>query len=120
MEATLRGGYAVASHDLSERRACSVPGVSRSVLRYRKRRRANEEVRLRKEILELVRRHRLFGYRRITKMLQPAGWRVNYKRVWRIWLEEGYGFPNECVSVCGCTTASAPVYAPSIRTCPEL
>ena len=76
-------------YDLSERRACAMLGVSRSVQRYRRRGREDEEVRLREEILDLARRHRRFGYRRITRMLQAAGWRVNHKRVERIWREEG-------------------------------
>ena len=81
-------------HGLSERRACAMLGVSRSVQRYKKRRKPDEEVRLRKEIKDLAHRHRRFGYRRITKMLQAAGWRVNHKRVWRIWREEGLQVPK--------------------------
>ena len=30
-----------------------------------------------------------FGYRRITVLLNQEGWRVNVKRVHRLWKEEG-------------------------------
>ena len=69
-------------------------GVSRSVQRYQKRRRPDEEVRLRQEIKDLALRHPRFGYKRITQVLQAAGWRVNHKRVSRIWREEGLRVPK--------------------------
>ena len=81
-------------HGLSERRACIALGVSRSVQRYKKRRRPDEEVRLRQEIKDLPLRHPRFGYRRITQVLQAAGWRVGHKRVLLIWREEGLRVPK--------------------------
>ena len=39
-------------------------------------------------------RHRRYGSRRITKLLRVADWRVNHKRVERIWREEGLQVPN--------------------------
>ena len=82
-------------HGISERRACIALGVSRSVQRYEKRRRPDEEVRLRKEIKDLAHSHPRFGYRRILDMLKAGGWwRVNHKRVERIWREEGLQVPK--------------------------
>ena len=82
-------------HGLSERRACAALGVSRSVQRYERRRRPDEEVWLRKEIKDLALRHPCFGYRRILDILKATGWqRVNHKRVERIWREEGLRVPK--------------------------
>jgi len=40
-------------------------------------------------MLELVRRHPRFGYRRIWALLRRAGWKVNRKRIWRLWRQQG-------------------------------
>ena len=81
-------------HKLSERWACAALGVSRSVQRYKKRRKTDEEAHLRREIIELAHRHHQYGSRRITNLLRAAGWRVNHKRVERIWREEGLQVPH--------------------------
>jgi hypothetical protein len=36
-----------------------------------------------------------YGYRRITALLQEEGWRVNHKRVERIWHREGLKVPRK-------------------------
>lgn len=36
-----------------------------------------------------------FGYRRITRLLRKEGWRVNDKRVYRIWRHEGLKVPKK-------------------------
>jgi len=36
-----------------------------------------------------------YGYRRITALLHLEGWRVNHKRVERIWREEGLKVPQK-------------------------
>ena len=69
-------------------------GVSRSVQRYKKRRKLEEEARLRKEIIDLAHDHRRHGCRRVASMLRASGWHVNRKRVWRIWREEGLQVPR--------------------------
>ena len=38
---------------------------------------------------ELVRRHPRFGYRRIWALLKAERWRVNRKRISRLWRREG-------------------------------
>ena len=72
----------------SERRACSTLGQHRSTQRKPPRGR-DVEARLTADIVELVRQYGRYGYRRVTKMLQGAGWDVNHKRVARIWRREG-------------------------------
>jgi putative transposase len=65
-----------------------VIGQGRSTHRY-ERLLSDEEKRLVAQILELAARHPRYGYRRVTALLRRDGWRVNRKRVHRIWREEG-------------------------------
>ncbi len=44
--------------------------------------------------MELALRYGRYGYRRITALLKRDGWRVNHKRVERIWREEGLKVPK--------------------------
>jgi len=44
-------------------------------------------------IVALARKFGRYGYRRITDLLQMAGWEVNAKRVQRIWRAEGLKVP---------------------------
>jgi transposase InsO family protein len=45
-------------------------------------------------IVTLAARFGRYGYRRITDLLQMAGWEVNAKRVQRIWRQEGLKVPS--------------------------
>ena len=40
-------------------------------------------------VVRLASRYGRYGYRRVAAMLQWEGWRVNHKRVERIWRREG-------------------------------
>lgn len=71
----------------SERRACGLAGMRRSSCRYQARRR--EEGALRERLRELAGERRRFGYRRLTVLLRREGWRVNPKRVYRLYRAEG-------------------------------
>ena len=55
--------------------------------------RGDEEI-LCAEIVRLASRYGRYGYRRITVLLQNGGWRVNHKRVERIWRREGLKVPK--------------------------
>jgi transposase InsO family protein len=46
-------------------------------------------------MLELVRTHPRFGYRRIGALLRREGWRVNRKRVYRLWRQQGLKVPRK-------------------------
>jgi transposase InsO family protein len=74
--------------EISERRACAVLGQARSTQRYEVRRKG-DEARLVREMNELARRHPRYGYRRVTSLIRDTGWRVNLKRVHRLWKREG-------------------------------
>ena len=68
--------------------------LSRSSHRYRKRS-SNDEESLRSAIINLASKFGRYGYRRITALLRADGWRINYKRVERIWKEEGLKVPKK-------------------------
>ncbi|MBW2219613.1 MAG: IS3 family transposase [Deltaproteobacteria bacterium] len=78
---------------ISERRACKVIHQPRSTQRYEKTIRGDEK-RLRADIIKLASRYGRYGYRRITALLHRQGWRVNHKRVERIWRQEGLKVPK--------------------------
>jgi putative transposase len=69
-------------------------GQPRSTQRYEARRR-EDEGRIVAEMLELVRHHPRYGYRRIWSLLRRGGWRVNRKRIWRLWKREGLKVPRK-------------------------
>jgi transposase InsO family protein len=52
-----------------------------------------DEAALTAAIVELATRYGRYGYRRITALLKRSGWRVNSKRVERIWRQEGLKVP---------------------------
>jgi putative transposase len=80
---------------ISERRACQVLGQIRSTQR-RVPRVTIEEEHLRADIVRLAARYGRYGYRRVTALLRNReGWRVNHKRVERIWREEGLRVPKK-------------------------
>jgi putative transposase len=72
---------------LSERRACRVLGFSRSVQRSRSV--ADDQAPLRLRLRDLAASRVRYGYRRLHVLLQREGWRVNHKRVYRLYRQEG-------------------------------
>ena len=80
---------------VSERRACRVLGQQRSTQRQAPTKAPEGEGRLVARMLELVRRHPRYGYRRIWALLRREGWRVNRKRVYRLWRTEGLKVPRK-------------------------
>lgn len=79
---------------VSERRVCRVLRQSRSTQRYNQYVPDDEEV-LTARIVSLASQYGRYGYRRITAMLSLEGWRVNHKRVERIWRQEGLKVPPQ-------------------------
>ena len=80
---------------VSERRACRVLMQRRSTQRQPPKKATEEEVRLVTRVLELVRKHPRYGYRRIWALLRREGWRVNRKRVHRLWRQQGLKVPRK-------------------------
>jgi putative transposase len=77
------------AYGLSERRACGLVGITRWSNRYRSRRDPQQE--LRQRLRELAGSRPRYGYRRLTVLLRREGWRVNTKRVYRMYREENLG-----------------------------
>ena len=79
--------YVKDTYDVSERRACKSLNVDRAFIRYQSCRKPDIDVRyvLRKLSYE---RHR-FGYRRLHQLLLRDGYRINPKKVYRLYREEG-------------------------------
>ena len=75
-----------------ERRACRALGQARTTQR-REPTIKDDEPKLVERIIELACRFGRYGYRRITALLRMEGWRVNRKRVARIWRREGLKVP---------------------------
>jgi putative transposase len=79
---------------VSERRACRVVKQWRGTQRYLPLRRTDED-QLTQAILALAGKYGRYGYRRITVLLQSAGWQVGKDRVQRIWRREGLKVPQK-------------------------
>ena len=80
--------------DITERRLCKIIGQPKSTQGYQCRIKVDEAV-LVKAIIELAKQYGRYGYRMITGMLRWEGWRVNHKRVERIWRREGLKVPQK-------------------------
>ena len=78
---------AVREKGVSERRACSLVGISRLTYRYRGRDKGDGPIRER--MRALAHRWQRFGYRRLGVMLSRESLVANHKKVYRIYTEEG-------------------------------
>ena len=72
--------------DMSGRRACKIIGCVRMTMRYRSRRPDDAELRAR--LRALAHERRRFGYRRLHVLLRREGFKVNHKRLFRLYREE--------------------------------
>ena len=75
-----------AKTSISERRACALLGLSRTVLHYVARRTDDG---LEQRLIELAGERRRFGYRRLHILLEREGFQANHKRVHRVYREAG-------------------------------
>jgi len=72
---------------LSERRACSIVGADRKMIRYRSSRPADAA--LRGRLRDLANERRRFGYRRLFVLLRREGEPSGINRIYRLYREEG-------------------------------
>jgi transposase InsO family protein len=77
---------------LSERRVCRVLGQARSTQRYL-RKKPDDDRRLIDELRRWCECHPRFGSERVHRLLLGTGWRVNFKRVHRLWKQEHLQVP---------------------------
>jgi transposase InsO family protein len=86
--------HAQKKHGISERRACRLVNQPRGTQRLIPMRREDED-QLTQAIIQLASQYGRYGYRRITALLQRAGWQVGKDRVERIWRREGLKVPQK-------------------------
>jgi hypothetical protein len=55
----------------------------------------DDEEALTADIIEFARQYGRYGYRRVTKLLNDAGWDVGVDHVLRIWRREGLKVPSK-------------------------
>jgi putative transposase len=71
---------------LSERQACRLLDVDRSSYRYEPQPR--DDGRLREEMVTLAKQKPRYGYRRLGVLLERRGWKMNHKKLYRLYREE--------------------------------
>lgn len=86
--------HLVSEKHFSVQLACKTAGVSRSSYYYRARSGSFEQ-RLVQALYKLSRRYPRYGYELITSKLRQQGWRVNKKRIQRLWRREGLEVPRK-------------------------
>ena len=79
---------------VSERRACRALGQARSTQRYRPKK-IDADRRLIAEMRRLVESFPRYGSERVHQLLVETGWRVNFKRVHRLWKQERMQVPQK-------------------------
>lgn len=72
---------------MSQKRACRVMMLQRASWYYRSRK--DEQAALRMRIKEIAAVRIRYGYLRIHVLLKREGWKINHKRVYRLYREEG-------------------------------
>jgi putative transposase len=77
------------AYKVSQRRACRTFEFVRSVVRYESV--ADPQTALRMRLRELAMARVGYGYRRLQVLLWREGWRVNHKRLYRLYCQEGLG-----------------------------
>lgn len=74
------------AHGMSERRACKTIGSCRMTMRYKTIR--TDDGDLRQRMKAIAHERRRFGYRRVHVLLKREGYRVNHKKLFRLYREE--------------------------------
>lgn len=78
---------------ISQRRACRLVGISRTVLDYAPRANPMNEA-MQARMIELAAERRRFGYRRIHVLLRREGHQANHKRVFRLYQDAKLAVPQ--------------------------
>jgi putative transposase len=93
--------HARRKYGVSERQTCRMPKQWRGTQRYQPAHRTDEEA-LTRAIIALASEYGRYGYRKITALLQQAGWPVGKDRVRRIWRRERLKGRRNKGRVAGC------------------
>lgn len=68
--------------------------MARSSQRFQVAIKDNDDDKLRLSLIRLAKQYGRYGYRKITELLKIEGWKVNHKKVERLWKEEGLQLPQ--------------------------
>ncbi len=79
--------WAMKEKSYSQRWACTLAGIDPRV--YRRRSKRPKDTELRGRMNELASERRRFGHRRLHILLRREGWEVNWKKLYRLFREEG-------------------------------
>ena len=78
--------WAIEEKSYSQRRACALVGLHPKTYRYASTR--PDDSALRAKLRELASQRRRFGYRRLGRMLERQGIKLNAKKLYRLYKEE--------------------------------
>jgi len=78
--------FVIEKFQMSERQACKLLELDRSSYRYQPRPR--DDGQLREELVTLAKQKPRYGYRRLGVLLARRGWKLNHKKLYRIYREE--------------------------------
>jgi len=79
--------WAMKTKSYNQRRACALAGIEPRV--YRRKAKRPEDTELRARMKERASERRRFGYRRLHILLRREGWELNWKKLYRVYREEG-------------------------------
>ena len=78
--------FVIEEFGLSERQACKLLEMDRSSYRYEPLPR--DDGRLREEMVAVAKQKPRYGYRRLGVLLERRGWKLNHKKLYRLYREE--------------------------------
>ena len=81
------GQWAQQTYQIGKRRAARLVRIGWSTWQYKKKVRRFDAL-LRRRLCEMAAKHVRYGYRRLTVLLRREGWKVNAKRIYRLYTEE--------------------------------
>lgn len=79
---------------VSERRTCKVISIHRATKRYESKEDPINKV-ITPKVIEYASLYGRYGYKRVTALIKRDGFKVNHKRVYRIWRKEGLKVPSK-------------------------
>lgn len=87
--------------ELSVKRQCALLSLPRSSLYYQGVPATSDTITLMNEIRDLHQRYPMYGYRKVHVLLQRDGWRLNMKRIYRLWRKMGFSalYPKKRTTV---------------------
>ena len=71
---------------MSDRRTCQVIGLVRTLLQYRPAPRDDDALQL--AVIRLAKLYGRYSYCKIAELLHVEGWKVNHKKVERLWYDK--------------------------------